>query len=1014
MNKYFKKILNFRIVGTSPYVLIKTIFLGIIFTETWFFSQFVAQCMSNDILANNYEYYVFAIEIIYIILLVIYLSARDFFTDVVKIIKSKRIDILIALCLGIWIDIIWGSFLFGWYKNKILLLNFQQLLTLVFIPFILGLILIGKSIFLKKKTNIDSVFVSDLEVKTKKDDLLDFTEKADRFAERVFNNGSSESFVFGIDAPWGIGKSTFINFCEEYWHDHHKNNVIVYKFSPLRYAGDAKLSDVFIDGLINAIQKDSFAPEIVPLISRYSRLLKEVSRFSFLGFNIPTFSVNYSIDDAFNDLCAVLQHFHKKVVVIVDDLDRIDFLEIKNVLFVIRKSFALPNVSYVLCYDTENIGILEAESPDIDKVSEFLEKFVNIKISLFLDKEYLVNYVSKNLEKNLSNKLVDPILVGQAIGGLLDIYKSAEYHKYLPFIGDIRKLKRLINTIVLFELHLTNFNNSDFDKRDLIHLLLIYIHYPNIFRKIYDTETNGGRGFFSVVTPYDDNYPKEKRMGSLVTVDNQYENSREYTSYLEQFPKNSNQRFLLDQVFNLSNRTKDLRIDSVPDDLKTSLACFNGGWGNGRNLEEYLNLIINLSKPEEIGQHKFYVNWKEKIFNGSLTIQEVIGGEAFNYNKGDQIREKLWRIIINNTHELNTKISESIITHLLENIHTYPLLKIQGVVVGFRHDLDYLLTRLLDDVGWSDKSSKHRDNTEENIKEIAEWIFGENKHIGNGVLEKLSSTNYGVLGLYDLMVFRLFCSTDRGGDIFNLTRALLKHENEKAPTEGNTRNIAREEMREISQKVFDIFKKQYIDLNKNIFEEMEKIQLKDLAGEYEGYIKSKIETKDVNNKIESLKSKVLSFIVYQLGNDLIDLGVGCGFYDPIGNKDEHKIKEAINNYLFNFCFNPEKERKNYEYFIDYLFRNYASAFVLKREDGKTYLPRISEFTKVLDKTMLINYWWKHADIIKGLNLNEKEKQIFIDDYVVTYKDDLEKLYESLDKLILEQKLSTSTVGNSAT
>jgi hypothetical protein len=101
----------------------------------------------------------------------------------------------------------------------------------------------------------------------------------------------------------------------------------------------------------------------------------------------------------------------------------------------------------------------EVETADIEKVSEFLEKFVNIKISLFLDKTDLSKYVSNNLDKVITNKLVDPILVSQAIGGLKDIYDSSEYHNYLPFVGDVRKLKRLINTVVLFDVENTDSKN---------------------------------------------------------------------------------------------------------------------------------------------------------------------------------------------------------------------------------------------------------------------------------------------------------------------------------------------------------------------------------------------------------------------------------------------------------------------------------------------------------------------------------------------------------------------------
>ncbi|MEI6042535.1 MAG: P-loop NTPase fold protein [bacterium] len=1003
------------LITANLIVIIKTVFFGILFVEVFYFSQAFSLQLNNAISKFGHEGWIILGASLGIITTLFYVLIRDTVQDLCKFYRSYRFDVLTALCFGIWIDVAWGGFLYDWYKKLVISFSFQQLLILVFAPVILTAFVIFRSISWKKKET-ESNFLSDHELKERKNDLLNLADKANKFAERVFNNGNSESFVFGVDAPWGIGKSSFINFCKEHWDENQSNKTVIFKFNPLRYAGSKNLLEVFVDGLIHSIQKDSFVPEIKPLISRYARLLREVNRFSIFGFSLPTLTVDYTADEAFDDLNAVLKRFKKKVIIIVDDLDRMTFSEIKDILFVIRKSFVLPNISYVLCYDTENIGILESETPDAEKISEFLEKFVNIKISLFLDKENLAKYVSDNLDKAVSTKLVDPILVRQALGGLLDIYKSSGYHNYLPFIGDVRKLKRLINTVVLFELESTDFQNTDFDKQDLIHLLLIYIHFPNIFRKIYDSETNGSRGFFSLVLPHEDGYPIEdssQRRGSF--SESEYKNSTYYTEYIKHFPDMSRQKFLLDRIFDVNvrlgtnaefpHRDTYARIDGVSEDIKTSYACFNGGWTNGRNLEAYLRLIVEFAKPEDTEQHRFYANWKDEIASGSKTIEDAFADPKFAFDKGEFTRAKLWRIIVNNARSLPPNISNILITHLLDNLPDYSHIEIENIGVGLRKDSDLFLIRLLNDAGWSDDSGKHSGNTEKNIKEIAEWIFGEGEHSGCGVLEKLSLPTRGVLGLYDLMAFRLYCSADRGGDIFDLSRALSKHSDKGAPTEGNTQVIAKEEMREISQKVFDIFKKQYIDTKRNIFEEISNLELKDLAGQYKDYlesqvINSKISQGDLDKQVAVLKSIITGFTIYQLGNSIISSGVGCGYYDPTGNDDRHQIADAINDYIFDVCFNPSSP-ENVEHFIDYLLRNFASVFASAREDGRNYIPHINEFTKVLHKEKLAEYWQKNSSAIKAMNLNEKEKTLYVGNYTATYREDLAPVFKVLDDYLAE-------------
>ena len=68
-------------------------------------------------------------------------------------------------------------------------------------------------------------------------------------------------------------------------------------------------------------------------------------------------------------------------------------------------------------------------------------------------------------------------------------------------------------------------------------MLLIYINYPSAFRKIYNSETSGRKGFFSVII---NSKQAEKGM--------KYVHSEQYEKYLASV--NDNQKFLLNKIFN--------------------------------------------------------------------------------------------------------------------------------------------------------------------------------------------------------------------------------------------------------------------------------------------------------------------------------------------------------------------------------------------------------------------------------------------------------------------------------
>ncbi|WP_244918677.1 KAP family P-loop NTPase fold protein [Paenibacillus dendritiformis] len=909
------------------------------------------------------------------------------------IIRSRRYDLFIVFAAGILSMFFIGGIGIGDLRNWVAVQAWSTMAVLLSLPLAFFAAITLRERQMKRMTKIyrDSSFISDKEGRSRHDDAFEFSDMAVRFAERVYNQGSPESLVFGIDAPWGTGKSTFVNLCKEHWDHHYHDKIIVYMFDPLRFESSDNLMEKFAEGLLKVIKENFFAPELESLMARYVKLLHDSKlTLSILGFRFGLPFDKSSIETTFDRLGMVLRTIDKKIVIVVDDLDRLTFSNIKEILFVIKKSFILPNLSYVLCYDTENLAALEHQKLDTEKINEFLEKFINIKTSLFIDHKLLLKYFTENTDKSLArNLLSNPELVAKAVEGLKDIFHSKEYDLYIPFIGDARKLKRLINTMLLLEVEQLDFSNSDFDKHDLIHLLIIYINYPNIFRKIYNTEAQGKRGFFSLIRIYDDDYPTDDDSQSEEDI---YKNSTKYAAYLEGLTEN--QRFVLNKVFDAKQRLGSGK--NISQEQFTSYACFNGSkWSpGGRNLEQYLNLIIKVSRPAHTQQYKFYVNLKNELLHRT-SITQVLQREEFSFSSGEANHEKIWRILINSPHsEYTPAKANEIISYALDSLPQYSSLDLQNMNVGFRSfTLIFFIAKLLDKIGWVDEEGQHWNNSDNHVIQIAEWIFGEKQHRQNGILDTLAKRERGLLGLRDLLIFRLCCCADRGGDMFNLSRALSIHGGPNNPTEGSVNDIVIGEMRELSQYIFQVFKNRYIDKHINIFDEVMELTAEEICGRSYDYIQSQITDKDFNNKLQRWKSKLLNFIIYQLGSTIYSSGIPCGYYNMQGDKDGQGINKSINNYLFNTCFNPQLHEKGFDYFLYYLFSNFETTF----GHTKHRVPRLEGFLKVLDKERMKRYWIEHGDRIKGRQWNGDDKLISGEDEA-SYTRYLEETYKVLDEL----------------
>jgi hypothetical protein len=971
------------------WTVVKASLSGMLVIEAWLFAKAFRPVLISMIEKNHAECLALLCGLGGFAIVAAFEVNRGGFSLAVLVAKSKRVDLYLSFLAGIYLSTVLASATETAYAEWVGRIPRVLVLPLLALPFVFMIgNLLGRliGVLRTRAPKKDAFFLNDSALDDPTADLLDVSIEADRFAERVANLGSPESMSFGIDAPWGIGKSSFVNFCQCYWGRHYPEKIVIFKFHPLEHEGRSNLLEVFVDGLVRIIQQHAFLPEARPLLFRYSRFIKG-AKTSFFGLDFEFLPGTYSVDEALSDLKTVLNTFDKQIVVVVDDLDRLSLAAIKEVLFAIKRAFTLPRISYVLCYDTQNIGSVQEQKQDAERIIEFLEKFINVKVSLYLNAAVLSKYVTEKLSIALSgNSLADPGLISTAMGGLIEIFKSKKYYQYQSFVGDIRKIKRLINTLLLLQIETTDFENSDFNNADLIHLLLIYINYPHIFRDIYNSEGDQRGALFSVLGPHDEGYPEPESNSNSGAQP--YKNSDAYYIYVKKLGER--QRFLVDKVFSAADRLRN--AIEVDQEKRHSYACFNGSLGTGSNLRHYLQLIVKLAKPQKSEQYRFYLNCKNKIAKGEA-VTAVLSTYEFAVTNGEASHEQLWRVVVNSARDFDYEVGTKLIRDLLELISMYSAIEDGGNEVGLRNRLPVYLVKLLDTAGWADEGGRLRNNSDENVQEIAEWILGEGRHAGSGVIDVLLRKDRGVLGLYDSLVFRLYCSADRGGDSFNLQRALAKHGDQNAPTEGLTTTIAIEEMRELSQLVFRVFKNQYITSRQNVFTRIDALTFREIVGEFDSTASA---MKNIEESLAKLKAKLKVFITYQLGSARVSMGVPCGYYDEIGKSDQSGIAAKINDYLFSICFESDPSEIGYLSFVDYLLLNFSTA--TRSSEDRDFGVVISEWTMVLSRGRLAQYWREHREAIRGLNLSVLDKEIVTLNFRASYNKDLGAVFSYLDRL----------------
>ncbi|GAB6142422.1 hypothetical protein JCM14076_31520 [Methylosoma difficile] len=826
-------------------------------------------------------------------------------------------------------------------------------------------------------------FLGDDEIETDEEDILRNKGLAKDFAETVMASGVHSGLVFGIDGPWGIGKTSFVNLAEQHWRQAGVNSVIVFRFEPLRYAADPDLSERFIRDLSATLQRQVYAPEFRPAASRYSRMVKGIS---ILGVRLSLEPSNETVDELLEDIDDLLKSIRRRVIVVIDDLDRLEAKTVNNVLFTIRRTFKLSQATYILCYDTEN---LVKGKDDGSNAREFLEKFVMVKLSLFIDSSTLKNFLLTDWKGNEhrfqtipSDTMFKLSSILSEMAAILDDNSAA---KYLHLIGDMRKLKRFVNAVILLQIEKTDLDKTDFNRRDLINLILLHLNYPGLFRKIYTEETEGRSGMFSVNRSFE--------AGKL-----RFNNADEFESVVTELPEPTSQ-FLLRQLFDVKVLEIEDTFVTVNESVLSSRACFNSE--QHRNLEKYLKLIVRFAKPESRETFKLYQNAVDRVKQGTL-IASILEGPDFDLRESELSHDQFWRVLVNHSYDFTQMIAEDAINTLGTYLPRYSFFGTN--YRGLRQQSIFSLILLLESVGWGRTDGRRLPNTRENVVEIAQRIYGEAAYAGKGLIHRLVSEERGVLGWYDLMLFRFGCSADRQGQIYNVTTALIVHEDMSAPTTGSVSLLALNGMRPLSQRVFKLFRDNYIKPRRNFLAEVDKTPDIAFFGDSEKWVKehSKLEEGGVQklaDQVLAARSAVKTFVLYQLanGDQPTDSGVGCGLYDESGNGDSGGINVNMNQYLFDICFNPSVSEDNIYHFADHCLRNLSSGFWAGYEE-EGYVATETGLASGLDTAKLKNYWAEFGHLIKEKNLPSMDRRVVTWNYTATYTKHLPKVFDLLDKM----------------
>lgn len=316
------------------------------------------------------------------------------------------------------------------------------------------------------------------------EDLLGFTPHAQRLAATILGLPKDHSFVIGIEGEWGEGKSSFIHFFKNRLNAPEAGEVqpAIVEFNPWWYEGSDKLLSHLLETLIHqlnameALDKefkqtliqffkalDGAAPVIEKSSKAWLPLLGVVAtgaaaaQYQWLGAVLGVLvsvlaklGLDYaqktpSLEELRGKLVTnpgYLTHANQKVVVIIDDLDRLPRDEIQQLFRVIKGVLNLPNIVYVIAYDRK---IVASALSDFHKDSgeAYLEKIIQLPYRLPKPRQQIRAEYNVKLLSSLAF-LNDLAVANQALHHINDAF--------LPMPRDVKRL----HACLLINQHIPN------------------------------------------------------------------------------------------------------------------------------------------------------------------------------------------------------------------------------------------------------------------------------------------------------------------------------------------------------------------------------------------------------------------------------------------------------------------------------------------------------------------------------------------------------------------------------
>lgn len=257
-----------------------------------------------------------------------------------------------------------------------------------------------------------------------RDDPID-DERYDRLGRSTFavnsacliddTHSASSSVVYGLEGPWGSGKSSVIAMIENRLASSNASRWRVVQFTPWATSGTESLLQEFFSALSSALPEGEGARSARRRLLNYADVARPLlAAVPVAGAGLA--EASRTLEDrlrkpwnvAFQEVAESLVSLGSPILVVVDDIDRLQPSELLDLLKVVRLLGRFPGVDFLLAYDERTIveTLLDPRRGSVTaaRARAFMEKIVQYPLTM---PPLLTAKITKMLDEGLT-EIVTP------------------------------------------------------------------------------------------------------------------------------------------------------------------------------------------------------------------------------------------------------------------------------------------------------------------------------------------------------------------------------------------------------------------------------------------------------------------------------------------------------------------------------------------------------------------------------------------------------------------------------